>query len=152
MWHDHTGWSDRVGDLTGPLVEALGTMNGELPTDEILRRGRIRAEEVVNRLLATLNGTVWELRRRPELPALIERLRHVRRRSVEQRDAATAELVSNVLRLAASGRTAGETLLLRDLAQTAGRSALRAMALLPFARPVQRFEVRVAGVVVFGDG
>lgn len=152
VWHDHTGWSDRVGDLTGPLVEALGTMNGELPTDEILRRGRIRAEEVVNRLLATLNGTVWELRRRPELPALIERLRHVRRRSVEQRDAATAELVSNVLRLAASGRTAGETLLLRDLAQTAGRSALRAMALLPFARPVQRFEVRVAGVVVFGDG
>jgi hypothetical protein len=152
MWQDDTGWSDRVGDLTGPLLEALATMNGELPTDEVLRRGRTHAEAAVNHLLATLNGTVWELSRPPELPALIERLRHVRRRSVEQRDAATAGLGSNVLRLAASGRTAGETLLLKELSCATGRSALRAMALLPRARPVQRFEVRVAGVVVFGDG
>jgi hypothetical protein len=153
LWLDGSGWNDRVADLTGPLLEALaGRQDGGPPDEQILRVGRARTEEAVNRLLATLNGTVWEMRHRPELPALIERLRHVRRRSVEQRDAATAGLVSNVLRLAASGRTAGETLLLKELARTSGRSALRAMALLPRARPVQRFEVRVAGVVVFGDG
>jgi hypothetical protein len=152
MWHDDTGWSDRVADLTAPLLEALASMNGELPTDEVLRRGHIRADEAVSGLLATLNGTVWELSRRPELPALIERLRHVRRRSVEQRDAATAGLVSSVLRLAASGRTAGETFLLKELSRATGRSALRAQALHPPARPVQRVDVRVAGLVVFGDG
>jgi hypothetical protein len=152
LWLDDGGWSDRVGDLAEPLLEALAATRGAAPSEQILRAGRARVEQALRHLLATLNGTVWELSRRPELPALIERLRHVRRRSVEQRDATTAGLVSNVLRLAASGRTAGETLLLRELAHSTGRSALRAMALLPRARPVQRFEVRVAGVVVFGHG
>lgn len=152
LWVDDSGWSDKVADLTGPLLEALAAPVEPIPSARVLRLGRAQVDAAVTSLLATLNGTVWELSRRPELAALIERLRHVRRRAVEQRDAGTAGLVSNVLRLAASGRTAGETLLLKELAHTTGRSALRAMALLPRARPVQRFEVRVAGVVVFGDG
>lgn len=152
LWVDAQGWSDRLADLTGPLVEALAA-DGEPPPGERIRRmARAKVDVAVNQLLSTLNGSIWERSRRPELAALIERLRHVRRRAVEQRDAATAGLVSGVLRLAASGRTAGETLLLKELTRTSGRSALRAMALLPRARPVQRFEVRVAGVVVFGDG
>ncbi len=152
LWVDAQGWSDRLADLIDPLLEALEAGNGPKPGERILRIAGARVDMAVSQLLTTLNGSVWERNRRPELAGLIERLRHVRRRAVEQRDAATAGLVSNVLRLAASGRTAGETLLLKELVRTSGRSALRAMALLPRARPVQRFEVRVAGVVVFGDG
>lgn len=152
LWLDEGGCSDRVADLIGPLLEALAARDAAAPDAGVLDRIHTRLASAVHRLLTTLNGMVWDASRRPELARLIERLRHVRRRAVEQRDAATASLVSSVLRLAASGRTAGETLLLRELAQTTGRSALRAMALLPRARPVQRFEVRVAGVVVFGDG
>jgi hypothetical protein len=152
LWVDAAGWRDGLSDLTAPLLEALAAVEGPAPCEHLLRSARTRVDLAVNQLLTTLNGSVWERSRRPELAGLIERLRHVRRRAVEQRDAATTGLVSNVLRLAASGRTAGETLLLKELSHTTGRSALRAMALLPRARPVQRFEVRVAGVVVFGDG
>ncbi|HET7602911.1 MAG TPA: DEAD/DEAH box helicase [Gemmatimonadales bacterium] len=152
LWIDEGGTREGLADLAAPLLEALAAGAGPTPCEQLLRTTRATIDLAVNQLLTMLNGSVWERTRRPELAGLIERLRHVRRRAVEQRDAATAGLVSNVLRLAASGRTAGETLLLKDLASTTGRSALRAMALLPRARPVQRFEVTVAGVVVFGDG
>jgi hypothetical protein len=72
----------------------------------------------------------------------------MRRRAVAMRDSATLGLIANALRLIASGRTAGETLLLRDLTSVSGRTALRALAQLPAARSVLRYEVRVAGMVI----
>ena len=150
LWLSGAGVSDTVAALRAPLLEALTAPGCDLINRPLLRDATERLDAAVERMLAIFNGSVWDTARRSEHAALVERLRHVRHRAVENRDATTAGLVSNVLRLTSAGRTAGENLLLKELAHTSGRAALRAMAMLPRARPVLRFEVRVGGMVVFG--
>lgn len=152
LWLSGAHVSDTVATLKAPLLEALAAPACDLINRSLLRDATEQLDGALERMLATFNGSVWDTARRSEHAALVERLRHVRQHAVESRDATTAGLVSNVLRLTSAGRTAGENLLLKELAHTSGRAALRAMAMLPRARPVLRFEIKVGGMVVFGDG
>ncbi len=152
LWIQSQGARADVATIREPLLAALaapqsGTADAVLPRTVLEQADAAAAE-----LLRSLNGQAWDTTRRSHLNGLLERLRHIRRRAVADRDATTVGIVSSVMQLASGGCTAGEALMLKDLARSSGRAALRTMALLPAARPIQRFEVRVAGLVVFGDG
>lgn len=140
--------SDSVAVVRRALSAAMSAPPSDLPSLADCRAAWTAVDPVVRLLLTELNGQLWTAARRAEHAALVERLASMRRRAVAARDGAMLGLVANALRLIASGRTAGETLLLRDLAGVSGRAALRALARLPAARAVLRYEVRVGGMVI----
>jgi hypothetical protein len=148
VWVEAGKVSDSVADLRRVLAAVAVSPALTAPAEPTCRAARMTMDQVVRQLLAELNGQLWGTARRSEHATLVERLASMRRRAVAMRDSATLGLIANALRLIASGRTAGETLLLRDLTSVSGRTALRALAQLPAARSVLRYEVRVAGMVI----
>jgi hypothetical protein len=148
VWIEAGHVSDSVADVRRALAASACAQPSDLPGLADCRAAWTAVDPVMRRLLTELNGQLWTTARRAEHAALVERLASMRRRAVTARDGAMLGLIANALRLIASGRTAGETLLLRDLAGVSGRAALRALARLPAARSVLRYEVRVAGMVI----
>lgn len=101
-------------------------------------------EQELRRLTAELNGWLWARPARATHAGLVARLRQWRRDALRRRDAVFADRVGNALRLLSRGRTAGEDLLLDDLARHDDPARLDR---LPRARAIQRFEVTLVGAL-----
>ena len=79
---------------------------------------------------------------------LVRRLAAIGRRAARERSEDQLEAVDRALRVAARGHSAGEALLIRELAAATDEELITRLASLP-DRSVRTFDVRVEGVVLF---
>lgn len=148
LWRDERGDHGELPAIREALLLAATAPPSAMTQAQLFRTAE-PLDERLGRLMAGLNATLWAPGRHAGHAALVERLRHLRRRAVMDRDGAVLGLVSNAMRFIARGHTAGETLLLRSLGELGGRALLRALAALPDTRPLQHYEARLEALIVF---
>ena len=79
---------------------------------------------------------------------LVRRLAAIGRRAARERNESRLEAVDRALRAAARGHSAGEAILIRELAAATDEDLVVRLTSLP-DRPARAFDVRVEGVVLF---
>lgn len=137
-------------ELAARQVNAAGCQ--EVPQRELDRTLRHLAEPS-RALLRAAHGASWARRQRsPAVSRLAERLIRLGRDAARRRDGGALDTIDHGLRFLARGHTAGERMLIEDLAVCPAPALSARLAALPPGLDPSAYEVRLAGIILFRSG
>ncbi|HEU4828249.1 MAG TPA: DEAD/DEAH box helicase [Gemmatimonadales bacterium] len=149
-------WLPRTGsaeDESGVIAAKLEQAAGASDASDVASPGELRwLDAQLARPAAAMLRAANASRLRTGVPPaarrLVRRLGSIGRMAARRRDEVLLDAVDRALQAVARGHSAGEALLIRDLAAASDDELVARLAALP-DRPASAFDVRVEGVVLF---
>jgi hypothetical protein len=155
-WDQQRAWTEEPGVIESRLAIATQASDGQqigtrAPSRVTISGAVARLAGPIRERMRQLRGTRWMDRLpSPAARLLIARLQALGRTAARRRDGATLDRVQAALRFAAGSHTAGERILIAQLATASRHELEQAIVRMPPASaPLDALTCRLTGLIVF---